>query len=183
MNGFCVLTYQQNRIEIMWKKINDLKYLTIAQYYIPGIVLAVLVYVFIANSLQHQNLDFYALISTEALTYCISAVIGALFGGLVYVFMENYKINRQFIELVLWKRISAKRQFFFFQNVVAFAIAGFVGSLLMNLMNIESFDNLVQTLFSIEAMTGYVAAIVAMSIFSVSLSLGIIKRLELLYKK
>ena len=167
----------------MWKKIIDLKFLTVAKYYFLGILLAVIVFQFATKSIHKVGFDFSSLIEKELLIKIISTLIGGLGGGIVFILMTINKNDRQFIEEKLWVNINEKNSLFFIRNIIAFSIGGFVYKLSLNLFELTNFDNLIQTLFSKDSIIDYVGMILAMSAFSILLSIGIKKRLNLLYKK
>lgn len=166
----------------MWEKIIELKYLTVAKYYFLGILLAVIVFQFATKSMQSMELDFSSLIEKETLKYIVSALVGGLVGGLVFVIMMLNKNDRQMEER---DRIKLKGSYkhLFIRNIVAFSIGGFVSLLIRNLFDLTSYENLLQSLFSKGFVISYFGMVLAMVVFSVLLSVGIKKRLNLIYDK
>ena len=167
----------------MWKKIIDLKYLTVAKYYFLGIILAVIVFQFSTNSMHNLRFDFSSLIEKEIIKYLVSTLIGGLVGGLVFVTMVVNKIDKKSEERTHKANLEGNYTLFFIRNIIAFSIGGFVYKLIMNLFDLTSYDNLFQTLFSKDSVIGYIGMILAMIVFSILLSIGIKKRLNLLYGK
>ena len=56
----------------MWEKIKEYKYLTITKYYILGIILAVIIFQFVTNSIRNNELNINTLIEKETIKYIIS---------------------------------------------------------------------------------------------------------------
>ncbi|MCK4979066.1 MAG: hypothetical protein KAS62_01660, partial [Candidatus Delongbacteria bacterium] len=78
--------------------------------------------------------------------------------------------------------IKNKGQNYFIVNMLAFSIGGFIYKLFGNVFDLANYSNLFQTLFSNDNMIGYVGIIISFWVFSIFLSFGIKKRLELLLK-
>lgn len=167
----------------MWKKIKELKYLAVAKYYFLGIILAVIVFQFTTESMRNLKFDFSSLIEKEIIIYMISTLVGGLTGGVVFIIMIINKKETQVKEKILWTTLKEKNSSFFIRNILAFSIGGFVYKLITNLFDLTSYDNFLQTLFSKDFVIGYVGMILAMTVFSILLSFGIKKRLNLLYGK
>ena len=167
----------------MWKKIIDLKYLTVAKYYFLGIVLAAIIFQFATRSIHNAKLDFSSLIDIELLVYIISALLGALVGGIVFLSILIYRKDREFNDKSLYIYIKQKNSPFFIRNMLAFSLGGFIYMFLRNLIDLSSYDHLIQKLFSKDLVIEYIGMILAMTVFSILLSIGIKKRLNLLYDK
>jgi len=167
----------------MWKKIKEQKYLAITTYYILGIVSAVIVFQFTTNSISNNKLDFTSLIDKEILKYIISTLVGGIVGGIVFILMTINKRERQLKEETLWKSLKEKNLLFFIRNGIAFALGGFVYKIIGNILNLTNYDNLFQILFSSENIIDYVGIILGMVFFSIFLSIGIKKRLNLIFGK
>ncbi len=167
----------------MWEKIKEQKYLTIAKYYILGIILAVIVFQFVTNSIRNNELDYNSLIEKEIIKYIISTLVGGLVGGIVFILMTINKNDRQTKEEKLWVNLKEKSILFFIRNIIVFSIGGLVYKIIMNLFDITSFNNLIQTLFSADLIIDYVGIVLAMTVFSILISIGIKKRLNLLFGK
>lgn len=165
----------------MWSRIKELKYLSIAKCYFTGIVLAVFVFQFTTESTHNLKFDFSSLIGKEIAVYLISTLIGALVGGMVFVIMVVNKKEMQIREKDFWMNLKAKNTSFFISNMIAFSLGGFVFKLITNIFNLNSYDNIFETLFSKDFVIEYVGVILAMCVFSIFLSVGIKKRLNLLY--
>ena len=165
----------------MWSRIKELKYLSIAKCYFTGIVLAVFVFQFTTESTNNLKFDFSSLIGKEIAVYLISTLIGALVGGMVFVIMVVNKKEMQIREKDFWMNLKAKNTSFFIRNMIAFSLGGFVFKLITNIFNLNSYDNIFETLFSKDFVIEYVGVIFAMCVFSILLSVGIKKRLNLLY--
>lgn len=165
----------------MWSRIKELKYLSIAKYYFTGIVLAVIVFLFTTESIHNLKFDFSSLIGKEIAIYLISTLIGGLVGGMVFVIMVVNKKERQVREKDFWMNLKAKNTSFFISNMIAFSLGGFIFKLITNIFNLNSYDNIFETLFSKDFVIEYVGVILAMCVFSILLSVGIKKRLNLLY--
>ncbi len=167
----------------MWGKIIDLKYLTVAKYYFLGILLAVIVFQFATKSMHKVGFDFSSLIEKENIKYIVSALIGGLFAGLFFVIFLVKKNDSQIEERTDRTSLEGNYTLFFIRNIVAFSIGGFVYKLIKNLFDLTSYDNLIQILFSKDFVIDYFGMIIAMTVFSILLSIGIKKRLSLLYGK
>lgn len=167
----------------MWLKIAELKYLFLAKYYFPGILLAVIVFQFVTKSMHNLRFDFSSLIEKEIIVNIVSALTGGLVGGLVFVILLVNSDNQQMKEKTFWTNLKGKYTLFHIKNIVAFSIGGFVYKLLMNLFSLTSYDNVIQSLFSKDFVIGYIGMILAMIVFSISLSIGIKNRLNLIYEK
>lgn len=165
----------------MLKKIKEQRYLAITQYYILGIILAVIVFQLTTNSLYNNNLDFASLIDKEILKYIISTLAGGIVGGIVYILITINDPENQLKEETLWKSLKEKNLLFFIINGIAFAFGGFVYKIIRNLLELTNYDNLFQTLFSTEFIIDCMGIILAMVVFSILLSVGIKKRLNLLF--
>lgn len=167
----------------MWRKIKEQKYFTIAKYYISGIILSVIVFQFVTNSIRNNELDYNSLIEKEIIKYIISTLVGGFVGGIVFILMILNKNNRQIKEEKLWVNLKEKNLLFFIKNIIAFSLGGFVFLFTRNLFDITSSDNIIQKLFSTELIIDYVGIIIAMTVFSILLTIGIKKRLDLLFRK
>jgi len=167
----------------MWKIIKEQKYLTIAKYYISGIILAVIVFQFVTNSIRNNELDINTLTEKETLKYLISTLVGGLFGGIMFILMTINNKDRQIKEERFWAYIKEKNTLFFIRGIIAFSFGGFVYRILMNLFDSTGSNNIIQTLFSTNSVIDYIGIILAMTVFSILLSVGLKKRLNLLYGK
>lgn len=167
----------------MWKKIKEYKYLTITKYYILGIISAVIIFQFVTNSIRNNELNINTLIEKETLKYIISTLVGGLVSGIVFILMTINMKDRQIKEERLWANIKEKNILFFIRNIIAFSISGFVYKIIMNLFDLTGSNNLIQTLFSTNLIIDYVGIVLAMTVFSILISIGIKKRLNLLYGK
>ena len=165
----------------MCSRIKELKYLSVAKYYFAGIILAVIVFQFTTESMHNLRFDFSSLIGKEIVVYLISALIGGFFGGLVFVIMVVNKKDIQVREKQLWNDLKIKKTSFFIRNLIAFSVGGFIFKLITNIFNLNSYDSILQTLFSNDFVIEYVGIILAMSVFSMIFSIAIKKRLYLLY--
>ncbi len=167
----------------MWQKIIDFKYLIVVKYYLLGIILAVIVYQFSTKSMLNMGLDFSSLFEKELFVRIISMIVGGLVGGLAALPMLVTKNARRNEEISYKTKIVGNYKTFFIRNVFAFSVGGLVYELLINLFGLTSFDNLIKNLFSMDFVVGCLGSILAMSVFSILLSTGILKRLDLLYGK
>lgn len=167
----------------MWQKIIDSKYLIVAKYYFLGIILAVIIYQFSTKSMLNMGLDFNSLFEKELFVRIISMLLGGLVGGLVASPILFNKNGRRNEEKFYKTTIIGNYKTFFIRNVLAFSLGGLVYELLINLFSLTTFDNLIQNLFSMDFVIGYLGSILAMSVFSILLSIGLLKRLDLLYGK
>ena len=167
----------------MWQKIIDFKYLIVIKYYLLGIPLAVIVYQFSTKSMLNMGLDFGSLFEKELFVRIISMIVGGLVGGLAALPMLVNKNARRNEEISYKTKFVGNYKTFFIRNVLAFSVGGLVYELLINLFGLTSFDNLIQNLFSKDFVIGYLGSILAMSVFSILLSIGLLKRLDLLYGK
>ena len=167
----------------MWRKIKEQKYLTITKYYILGIILAVIVFQFATNSIRNHELDINSLIEKETLKYIISTLLGGIVGGILFILMTINKNDVQIKEKRLWENLKEKNLLFFIRNIIAFSIGGFVYKIITNLFDLTGSNNLIQSLFSADFIIEYVGIVLAMTVFSISISVGIKKRLNLLYEK
>ncbi len=169
--------------KIMLKNFIDQKYHTIAKYYFLGIILAVIVYQFVTNSIINNGIDINSLVGNEIMKYIVSALAGGFVGGLIYVLMTINKNDRQIREENYWVKIKDKKSLLFITNIFAFSIGGFIYSFITNLLNLNSFDNIISDLFSRTSIVEYLGMMLAAAVFSLLLSIGINKRLNLLYEK
>lgn len=167
----------------MWQKIIDFKYLIVAKYYFLGIILAVIVYQFFTKSMLHKGLDFSSLFEKELLVYMISTLSGGLVGGLIALPMFVNKNARRNEELSYITTIVGNYKTFFIRNVLAFSLGGLVYKLTVKLLDFSSYENYAQSLFSMDFIIDSLGMISAMSVFSIVLSIGLLKRLDLLYAK
>ena len=165
----------------MWRKIIQLKYLSIAKYYFLGIILGVIVFQFATKSMLTHEFNFGSLIEKEIIVYFVSALLGGLAGGLVYVMMIVNNKDIQIKEKTFWTNLKKKNTSFFIRNIVALSLGGFVYKLTQNLIDLTSYENLFQALFTKRFVIDYIGIILAMTVFSIVLSIGIKKRLNLLY--
>lgn len=165
----------------MWKRFKSLKYLATIKYPFFGIILAVLVFQFVTKSMINHELYFNSLIEKQTIKFIIATLIGGFFGGYVIILMEN-KTDRRIKEEILWEGIKENNILFFIKNIVAFSVGGFVYMIIGNLLDLESYDNLILVLFSADFIIEYIGIILSMSVFSILMSIGIKKRLSLLYK-
>lgn len=166
----------------MWKRCKDLQCLTIIKYYFIGIVAAVIVYQFVTNSIINHKLSFSSFIEKETFKHMIATLIGGFVGGFVFILMSN-KTDRLIKEKIFWENIKNRNTQFFIRNLLALSIAGFTYKLIGNFFDLESYDNFIQILFSRNFIIEYVGMIFAMIVFSILISVGIKKRLHLLYGK
>lgn len=167
----------------MWGKIKEKKYMTIAKYYFLGIVLAVIVFQFVTKSMHNSGLDFNFLIEKEILKYIIVTLIGGFFGGFVFMLMTMNKNDKQIKDEILWANLKEKNKLFFIKNIIAFSTGGFVYILMGNIFDISSYDNILYMLFSKDHIIDYIGIISAMSVLAIFISVGIKKRLNLLFEK
>ncbi len=167
----------------MWGKIKKYKYLTITKYYILGIILAVIIFQFATNFIRNNELDIKTLTEKETLGYIISTLVGGLVAGLVFILMTINKKDRQIKEERLWANIKEKNIVFFIRNIIAFSIGGFVYKIIINLFNLTDSNRFVRALFSTDFVIDYAGIVLAMTVFSILISVGIKKRLYLLYGK
>ena len=166
----------------MWKKIKDQKYLVTAKYYILGIIISVIVFQFFTNSIRNNELDINLLIDKETIKNIISKTVGGILGGFVFILMTINKKGKQLKEEILWTNLKEKNMLFYIRNIIAFSIGGFGYMIFTNLLDLTSFSNLTQTLFSTYFIIDYIGIILAMTVFSILLSIGIKKRLNLLFE-
>ncbi|MFO7879122.1 MAG: hypothetical protein R6V52_03700 [Bacteroidales bacterium] len=167
----------------MWKKIIEGKYLVIAGYYFAGIVLAVILYQFVTESMRHQQLYFKALIETEMLKLIVTTMIGGLVGGFVFLLLTINNKNRNKKEERLWAIFVKNGSTLFIINIITFTLGGIVFKLVGHFLDVITTDAKTQSLFSAESLIEYAGMIVAMIIFAVFLTIGIKKRLYTLYGK
>jgi len=167
----------------MWKKIKEQKYLVIIKYYILGIILAVIFFQFVTNSIRNHELDINTLIEKETLKYIVSALVGGIVSGVIFILLTINNKDRQIKEERLWGNLKEKNLLFFIRNIIAFSVGGFVYKIIMNLFDLTGSNSLIQALFSANFIIDYVGIILAMTVFSILISVGIKKRLNLLYGK
>ncbi len=167
----------------MWQKIIDFKYLIVAKYYFLGIILAVIVYQFSTKLMLNMGLDFGLLFEKELFIHIISMLIGGFVGGLLFLWMIVNKNARLNEEISYKTTIVGNYKTFFIRNVLAFSLGGLVSKLTIKLLDLSSYENYAQNLFSKDFIIGCFGMILAMTVFSFLLSIGIIKRLNLLYGK
>jgi len=165
----------------MWNRLKDFKYQTIIKYYFSGIVLAVIVYQILTKSIENNTFYFNSLFEKEILKHIIAALIGGFVGGYVFLLMTINKVDRQIKDELLWRNIKKNKLFFFINNIIVFSIAGFSYQIIGNLFNLENYNNVIQSLFKTELIIQYVGIIAAASAFSILISIGLKKRLELLF--
>lgn len=167
----------------MWKKIKEQKYLTLAKYLFLGIILAVIVFQFVTNSIRNQGLDFNSLFDKEIIKYFISTLVGGFVGGITFILISAKEKNKKIIEEKKWLHIKEKNTAYFIENIIAFSIAGLVYKILMNWFDITRSKNLIKALFSTDFIIDYIGIVLAMTVFSIILSIGMKKRLNLLFDK
>lgn len=167
----------------MWQKIIDFKYLIVAKYYFLGIVLAVIVYQFFTKSMLNKGLDFSSLFEKELLVRIISMIFGGLAGGLVALPMLVNRNTHQNEEIAYKTTIVGNYKTFFIRNVIAFPLGGLVYKLTIMLLDFSNYENYAQSLFSMDFIIDCLGMIMAMTVFSILLSIGLLKRLDLLYGK
>ena len=146
-------------------------------------VLAVIVFKFVTKSIINNELYFNLFVEMELLKYIVSSLAGGFIGGLIYVIMTINRDDRQVNEKKYWLWIKENNLPFYITNVFAFSFGGFLYTLVINLFDLSSFDNLISTLFPTESIVDYVGMTLAAAVFSILLSIGIKKRLNLLYSK
>ena len=167
----------------MWKKIKEQRYLAISQYYVVAIVLAVIVFEFTTNSISNHKLDFHSLIDKETLKNIISALAGGVVSGIVFTLIKINDPEKQLKEETLWKSLKEEKSLFFIRNGIAFALGGFIYLIILHLVDLTNYAHSFQKLFSTEFVIDYVGIILAMVVFSIVLSVGLRKRLDLLFGK
>ncbi|MDA3887045.1 MAG: hypothetical protein PF638_15775 [Candidatus Delongbacteria bacterium] len=168
----------------MWKKIKDLKYLIFARYLFSGLIISVIVYYFLTQSIRNQGLDLNLILEKEVLKdiikTAISGLVGVLFGSIVYLAITINKKDRHDRDLALWTNLKGKNSLFI-RNIIAFSIGGFVYKVLGNIFEMNSYDNFFQSLFSKDLVIEYIGFIIASTLFSIFMSFGIKKRLRSLF--
>lgn len=152
-----------------------------AKYYILGIILAVIIFQFVTSSLRNNELDINSLLHIETLKRIVSTLVGGVVGGISFILMEINKKDRQIKEEKIWANIKERNVLFFIGNIIAFSIGGLAYMIVKPLFDITSYNNLIQTLFSADFIIDYVGIILAMTVFSILVSMGIKKRLNLLF--
>ena len=167
----------------MWKKIIEHKYLTIIKYYFLGIILAVLAFQLMTGSMRNHALDISILIGMETLKYIFSSLVGGLFSGYIFMLFALKRTDRQIQEQGLWQNLKDNRTRFFIQNIIAFTIGGFAYKIVYNLFDLVDFNKLPKALFTSDFIVDYLGFAMATTVFSISLSIGIKKRLDLLFDK
>ncbi|MFT5749271.1 MAG: hypothetical protein ACI93S_000526 [Ancylomarina sp.] len=166
----------------MWNKIKQSKYLNLGQYFLLGIVLGVFVYQFVTQSLIRQRLDLTILFDKETIGLLISCLVGGIIGGVVYMIISLNDKIRVRREANNWKIIkNAKISSLIFKAMFALSLGAFVGMLAKRAMEMESYDFFMDALFSSENIVSYIGAVVAACVFAIPLSIGVMKRLKLLY--
>ena len=95
--------------------------------------------------------------------------------------MTINKVDRQIKEELLWRNLKKNNLLFFIKNLITFSIAGFSYQLIGNLFNLKNYDNLIQSLFANNLIIEYIGIIAAASVFSIFISIGLKKRLELVF--
>ena len=165
----------------MWKKFIELKYFLTAKYIFLGIILSVITYQFVTKSLLNNTIYFNFLIETDLLKNLVGIIAGGFVGGVIFFITTNRIRNIQ-KEQEFYFFIKNKSQNYFIMNMIAFSIGGFSYKLIWNIFDLTNYNNLLQVLFSNDHMIDYVGIIISFWVFSIFLSLGIKKRLELLFK-
>ncbi len=166
----------------MWNNIKDQKYLTVTKYFFLGIILAVISFRFFTISMYNHKLDFNSIIAIETLKQIIATLIGGLVGGFFIISFIVNNIDKQIKQESFKTSFKEKSTQFFIKNIIAFTIGGFVYTLVSYLFELESSDNLIQTLFSYDLLIDSVGMILAMAVLSILLSVGISKRLYLIHE-
>lgn len=167
----------------MWKKIVEAKYPAIAKYYFSGIVLAVIVYQLVTESMRHQQLYFKALIETGMIKHIVAAITGGFVGGIVFILLTINNKNRNKKEERLWAISVKNGSTLFITNIIVFMLGGIVFKLVGHFLEAITTDAKAQSLFSADARIEYAGMLVSMIIFAVFLTIGIKKRLHRLYGK
>ena len=166
----------------MWSKIKQSKYLYLGQYFIIGIILAAFVYQFVTQSLLNKRLDLALLFNKETIGFIIACLIGSIVGGLVYIVISSYDKTRVDRETKNWVAIKdAKIGLVVLKGMLALSLGAFVGMLVKRIMEMESYDSFMNTLFSSDNTISYIGAVVAACVFAIPLSIGVVKRLKYLY--
>ena len=168
--------------ETMWNKIKQAKYFLLGQYYLLGIVLAALIYQFVTQSMLSQSIDLKSIIKGETLIFVLAWLIGGGLGGILYVVVSIYDQTRVKRESNNWNTLkNARISSVIFKVMFALSFGAFVGMVIKKVINLESYDFIMSSLFSSENVTTYIGAVTAACVFAVPLSIGAIKRLRLLY--
>ncbi len=167
----------------MWQKLIEFKYFIVAKYYFLGIILAVIVYQFSTKSMLNIGLDFGSLVEKELFVRIISMIVAGLVGGLAALPMLVTKNARQNEEISYKATIVVNYKTFFIRNIIAYSLGGFVYILIIRLLDFPSYENYVLNFFSKDFLISCIGMILAMTIFSILLSIGLLKRLDLLYAK
>ncbi len=165
----------------MWKKIKDQKYLVLITYYIIGIILAVITYQFVTNSIHRHQLGFNTIIEYKTLKYIVATVIGGIIGFAVYIMLAINSKNIKIQDENNWMQLKKKKSIFFIRYITAFAIGGFVFIILNRFFTLLNSENIIQNLFSTDSIIEYIAFVLATVVFSIFFSIGTTKRLLQLY--
>ena len=166
----------------MWTKIKQAKYLLLGQYLLLGIILGVFVYLFLTQSLLNMRIDLALLFDKKTIGFLIACLVGGILGGLVYIIISLNDKTRERRESSNWAKMkNVKISLVIFKAMFALSLGAFVGMLAKKAIDLESYTNFMNTLFSSENIISYVGAVVAACVFAIPLAIGAMKRLKLLY--
>ncbi len=166
----------------MLTKIKNLKYTVLAKYLFVGVIVAVFVFQVVTVLLSNTKLVFNSIINIETLELIISVLFGAFVGGAVYTVMSVNDKNRELKERNLWnKRKDKKNRWLFIRNVIPFSLAGFAGLLTKSILKMNTYTPFFQSLFSSENTIRYIGIVLAASVLAILFTIGIDKRLKILY--
>ena len=156
----------------MIDKLKKLEYFVLIKYYFMGIIISVFTFKVTKNILIQ---DAY-LFDKELLILEFATLIGALVGGIFFIFILNYDKQKELDDKQIKTYVSRGYSHILYKNIIVFSLALFVGLLTRNAFEISNFNEL----FSTPNSNNYISIIVAGSIFGLIMSIGKIKRYKLL---
>ena len=166
----------------MKNKFKNLKILVLAKYYFIGIILAVFVFQFVLMSLTNRTLDFGAFVANDTLRQLISLLFGAFAGGLIFLAMRWRAGNTTFFERQLWQSIDKNSLVWFrIRLMIAVSIGILVNINLDIVFDAEEFNLIGDALISEENIIRSISGVCGASVFGLILSVGVYKRLRLLF--
>ena len=121
----------------MINRLKELGYTITIKYFFTGIITGFLVFVIIRELLTTGSISYHQFLVKEYLLLLISILTGVIIGGIVYLLITDNNLKRQYdIDKELWyNQISKSYKFFVLKNIFVFSIAGFIGFLVINIID------------------------------------------------
>jgi len=166
----------------MWNKIKQSKYLLLGQYFLMGIFLGALTYQLVTQSLLNQRIDLMVFFEEDTLGFIFACLVGGVFGGIGFVIFslnDKTRVKREANNWAIMKK--SKISTVILKAMFALSVGAFVGMLAKQAIDLESYTNVMSSLFSSENVIVYIGAVVAACVFAIPISIGAMKRLKLLY--